>query len=249
MKPKDLLTTRNYPSILVYGPAGTGKTALVAQAPDAYMLDFDDGMRTAAILEDKFTPLRHECEFDTFIDENPLTPTIWKKDVENKITELRTLSALGKLPYKTIIVDSLTGMCKCMQMAIMSANGGSFVPPKIQHWGMLVAGLEKALTILRSLRCVLVVTAHEISIDVDNNNLIRPFSITKNHSLNKLAWLFDEVFHTSVKQMPQNKIQYQLTSRPTTSILARTRSSTIGTLDLATSGFAEILEKIGYKSE
>ena len=109
MKAKDLLLLSNYPSILIYGPAGTGKTALVSQAKDSYMFDFDNGMRTAALLDDKFTPLRHNCEFDTYVDANPESPNMWLK-ASTKIAEFSRLSAQGKLPYKAIIIDSHTGL-------------------------------------------------------------------------------------------------------------------------------------------
>jgi len=72
MKPADLLK-RNYPpSILIFGPPGSAKTSLVSQLSNAYMFDFDDGMKTAAMLHDKFFDARQLIEFDIFRDPNPL---------------------------------------------------------------------------------------------------------------------------------------------------------------------------------
>ena len=245
MKAKDLLSLVNNPSILFYGPAGSGKTGLVSQAKNSYMFDFDGGMRTAALMEDKFTPLRYECEFDTYVDDRPEFPKMWNKAVD-KILEFSKLSAAGKLPYDCIIIDSLTGMAKCMQLQIMVLAGGSFKKPQIQHWGDMVNEMEKALTILRSLKCLLLVTAHESVAEVDGINLVRPMSVTEKHGRNKLAWLFDEVLHTKLRPAGAGKHKYTLSGSETTSIMARTRSRMKGEFDFTEAGLEEVLEKIGY---
>ena len=245
MKAKDLLTLRNYPSILLYGPAGSGKTALASQASNSYMFDFDSGMRTAATLDDKFTHLRHECEFDTYVDMKPESPTQWMAAVK-KMQELSKLSSVGQLPYDCIIVDSLTGMIKALRLQSMYLAGDSFKKPQIQHWGDMVNETEKMLTIMRSLKCLLIVTAHEMSIEVDKTNLIRPLSVTGKHSLNKLAWLFDEVLHTRLKPAGGGKHKYTISGSSTSSIMARTRSGMTEEIDATSLGLADILTKIGY---
>ena len=252
MKAKDLLLLQNYPSVLIYGPAGTGKTALVSQANNSYMFDFDDGMRTAALLEDKFTSLRQDCEFDTYKDSEPSKPTRWSAFTK-KLFEFSKMSAKGKITHDgkdidTIIVDSLSGMAKSMQLHIMYvATTDAFRKPQIQHWGDMVSEIEKCLTILRSLKCLLIVTAHEMDFEVDGINLIRPLSITEKHGKNKLAWLFDEVLHTSLRPAGMNKHKYMLSGHSTTSILARTRSKMTEEIDVSEIGLAGVLEKIGYK--
>ena len=246
MKAKDLLLLQNYPSVLIYGPSGCGKTALASQAKNSYMLDFDSGMRTSALLQDNFTSLRQDCEFDTYVDTNPAAPNAFLR-AEAKLEELQKLSASGKLEYDCIIIDSLTGLTKCMQLQIMSLAGGSFKQPQIQHWGQLVNAVEKVLTILRSLKCMLIVTAHEMSFEVDGTNLVRPLSITEKHSKNKLMWLFDEVWHMKLKPVGMNKHKHIISSSSTTSIAARTRSGISSEIDITDSGLEALLTKIGYK--
>ncbi len=210
------------------------------------MLDFDSGMRTAAILNDKFSSLRWECEFDTFIDDKPFAPTAWLR-AEKKLEELQKQSALGTLKYDCIIIDSLTGLARCMQLQVMSQAGGPFKKPQIQHWGSLVNGMEKVLTILRAMKCLLLVTAHELSFEVDATNMIRPLSVTKDHSKNKIAWLFDEVLHMRLRQAGANKHKYMISGHSTASIMARTRSKMTEEIDVTDIGLAGVLEKIGYK--
>ena len=246
MKAKDLLLLSNYPSVLFYGPAGSGKTALVSQAKKSYMLDFDNGMRTAAILADKFTPLRQDCELDTYIDTNPFTPTAWLR-AEKKLEELQKASSNGTLKYDCIIIDSLTGLARSMQSQIMSMAGGPFEKPQIHHWGSLVNAMEKVLTITRAMKCLLLVTAHELSFEVDSVNLIRPLSVTKDHSKNKIAWLFDEVLHVHLRPAGANKHKYMVSGHSTTSIMARTRSNMTDDVDVTEIGLEGILTKIGYK--
>ena len=171
MKAKDLLSIRHNPSIMFYGPAGCGKTALVSQSPNSYMFDFDDGMLTAALLEDKFSSLRRNCEFDTYVEDNPNLPKMWMK-AERKINEFITQSAKGALKYDFILVDSLTGMSKAIYLQVMHQTGNVWNKPQIQHWGDMVLMMEKALTLLRSLKCPLILTAHEMSYVADGTNLI-----------------------------------------------------------------------------
>ncbi len=246
MKAKDLLLLSNYPSVLIYGSAGSGKTALVSQAKNSYMLDFDNGMRTAAILDDKFTSLRQNCEFDMYIDDIPKAPNAWLR-AEMKIEELSTLSAKKSLKYDCIIIDSLTGLVKAVQLQIMAMAGDSFRKPQIQHWGDMVNAIEKTLTILRSLKCLLIITAHEMTFKVDEINLVRPLSVTERHSKNKLAWLFDEVLHMRLRQAGANKHKYMISGHSTESILARTRSKMGGEIDITDIGLVGVLDKIGYK--
>ena len=247
MKAKDLLLKNNTPSILIYGPAGTGKTALVSQATNSYMLDFDGGMRTAALLNDKFTSLRQNCEFDTYVDENPQKPTAWLA-ASNKINNIIAESAAGTLKYDTVIVDSLTGLVKCMQLQIMmEETNDAFRKPQIQHWGTMVNTMEKTLTLLRAIKCVLLVTAHETDFEVDKVVCLRPLSVTERHSKNKLAWLFDEVFHSSIRPAGMNKSKYILSGHSTSSIMARTRSGMNEAMDITECGLQGILDKIGYK--
>lgn len=248
MKPADLLTRRNWPSILMYGPAGCGKTALLSQAKNCYIFDFDDGMRTAAVLDDKFKEQRHQCEFDIYKEENPLNPKRWLA-AEKKINELAQLSANNKLPYDCICIDSFSGLCMAIRYHCMNLTGDPFAKPQIQHWGTMINIVEKVLTILRSLKCLLIVAAHEMAIEVSGTHLIRPMSMTEKHGMNKMMWLFDEVWHMKVRPAGPNKHKYLVSTHSTDAIAARTRSNMQSDVDFTEIGLAGLLEMIEYKEE
>ena len=247
MKPTELLTRRNWPSLLFYGAAGCGKTGLIAQAKNCYIFDFDDGMRTAAILDDKFTPLRHQCEFDIYKEENPLKPQRWLA-AETKINSLAQQSADGKLEYDCIGIDSFSGLCQSVRYHVMNAAGDPFKKPQIQHWGTMINIVEKVLTILRSLKCMLIVNAHEMAIEVSGTHLIRPMSMTEKHGMNKMMWLFDEVWHMKVRPAGPNKHKYMISTHSTDAIAARTRSNMQSEIDFTEIGLAGLLEMISYKT-
>lgn len=246
MKVKDIdLAQKKHLSILIYGPAGSGKTDLVAQASGGYLFDFDDGMRSARILQDKFTPLRAEIEFDTYMDVDPVNPTAWMR-ANKKIIQLSDASAKGTLIYNAVIIDSLTGMARAIHLQTMLEAGGALKKAQIQHWGSMVDSMEIALTRLRGLNTLVIVTAHELNMEIDGDNKIRPMSVTKRHSLEKLAWLFDEVLYSSARPAGMNKVNYIVSGRPTSSIMARTRSGFNEAVVHNDIGLVGILAKIGY---
>ncbi len=229
MKALDLLTRDEPLSILFFGSAGSGKTALVSQiGSDGYLFDFDRGMRTAITLQDKFTPLRQSVEFDIYVDTNPAQPTAYLKARE-KLNQLVSLSSQKKLPYKYIALDSLTGLCRAVQLHTMfTMEHNAFAVPHIQHYGVMVNEVESVLTLLRSLGVTILVTAHEMLLETKEGDLIRIMSVTRPHGINKIPWQFDEVLYTKAKPRGQGKMEYTVTGAHTMSIgSARTRSGLI----------------------
>lgn len=234
------------PNILLYGPAGTGKTALVSQASNGYMMDFDDGMLTARNMEDEFSNLRKNIEFDTFLDTNPEKPKAWL-EAKKKVQSIVELVQAGKWEYDAFVVDSLTGMAKCASLHVMNGAGDPFKQPQIQHWGMMVREIESMLTRLRAMKVLKLTTAHELAIEHGGADCFTPKSITKPHSIDTLMWLFDEVWHTELRRAAQGKINFIVTGKPSSSYRCRTRSSLSVDVVHNEIGLAGLLEKIGFK--
>lgn len=261
MKAEDILK-RNYPpSILIYGSAGAGKTALVSQLSGGYMFDFDRGMRTAATLKDKFFDARSKIEFDDYRDEDPMKPVAYFGAMK-KLREIVTEVGARKWKYDACIIDSLTGMCKAGQLFIQGLGDKSnpmadpLAKMEVQNWGSLIAEIEKMLTLLRSLKVLTVVTAHIDIMETKKEGkgvmlgetevaAIHPMSATKSHGANKLMWLFDEVLYADARPAGQNKMNYSVSGTPTLTIKARTRSS-IGTVIHNEIGMKGLLEQMGY---
>lgn len=247
MKAQDLIKLNRPPTILLYGPAGSGKTALVAQAAKSYMFDFDGGMRTALTLKDKFSPLRQSIDFDTYIDADPLRPSAFVT-AKRKLMEIANLVNSGKWSYDGVIIDSLTGLCRSAQLSVLSmgANGNALGIPQIQHYGMMVNEVESVLTILRSMKCLVVVTAHEMLVETDDNTSIQIMSATRSHGMNRIPWLFDEVWHSYTRALGQGKFGYYITGQGGRAVVTRTRSG-IGELDVGSLGLYEALKKLEYE--
>lgn len=241
MKVKDLVNKP--PNLLIYGPAGSWKTGLVSQASGAYLFDFDDGMKTALMLKDDFTPLRHAIEFDTYNDENPMKPDAWMK-AKNKINQMVQECAAGKLKYDGVIIDSLTGLVKAVTLHVMACAGNAYKRPEIQHWGMMVQEVEIALTMIRAMNILRITTAHELALDKGGMDEMVPMSITKKHSVGKLMWLFDEVWRSFViGGQTQRGI---VSGRSTSSVKCRTRSGFNKDIRHDEIGLVGVLKMIGF---
>jgi len=251
MKAKDL--KGRAPNILIYGPVGTQKTALVSQAKNGYLFDFDNGMMIALMLDDKFKELRHSIEFDTYCDENPMHPKAWI-DARKKMADIVRQVQSKTWKYDSIIIDSLTGMAKAIQLHVLNCTGDSFKHPKIQDWGAMVTELERALTLMRACNVLRIVTAHQMPIETVKENAIfptldhiTPLSITRPHSESKLSWLFDEVWYSSVKAGARGVTNFIVDGRTNNTTRSKTRGGLLEAVVHNDIGLAGVLEKIGYK--
>jgi hypothetical protein len=215
-------------------------------------------MRTALTLNDKFTPLRKSVEFDEYWDEDVLCPAKYL-EAKKKLLEIAHLANSGGWNKDCVVLDSLTGLCRAVQLYIMSlgsksGSGYSLGVPQIQHYGLMVNEVESILTILRSMKCLVLATAHEMLIEVDDDsNPNKPpeiftyiLSATKPHGVNKIPWLFDEVLHTSTRPAGQGKNIYMLTGQRTRTIVARTRSG-IGDVNFGDEGLYGLLKRMSYE--
>ena len=256
MKPADILKKNTPPSILIFGPAGTRKTALVSQLSKAYLFDFDKGMRTAATFKDKFFDARQGIEFDVYRDPDPRKPTAFLGAMK-KMMDIVQLCGARKWKHDACIVDSLTGLCRAVQMHNQFASSqNSFAKMEIQNWGALVNDVEKFLTLLRSLHVLTIVTAHvdfiekkktSKSLETEITDMF-PSSATKKHGFKKLMWLFDEVLYADYRPIGANKMSYRVTGIPTGIIKARTRSG-IGLVRHDETGMVDLLKQMGYDYE
>lgn len=207
MKVKDLKD--HPPHILIYGAAGTGKTALVTQAKNAYCMDFDNGMLTARNLQDKFTPLRHDIEFDTYKDYNLTSPTAWMK-AKQKITRIAEKAHRGTWEFDCLVIDSITGMGRqCQNQIFFDAGllGKPLGGMGLKLYGHIVAELGNYMQILTALPCLTIVTTHELPITVGAGEFTETFlkpRIIGTKLPSQLPEFFDEVWYSSVKRQGQD---------------------------------------------
>jgi hypothetical protein len=219
MKATDLKTKP--PNILIGGPAGSGKTCLVAQASGGYLMDFDGHMKDVLPVKDKFSPLRNSIEFDEFVDRIDMVGgTVKLLTSKYLAAKARLLSCAeqsynGKWPFDALIIDSITGLCRAISLHVMACAGNPFKKPQIQHFGDMINEIESILTIIRSMPVLKLTTAHEMILfgTKDEHIGTRLMSATKPHGANKLAWLFDQVLMAKKRFRGQGKVDYIVTGK------------------------------------
>lgn len=97
---------------LVYGMPGVGKTSLMADFPNALLLDFEDGnFRSEVLIKAGVDIVEAE--------------SLAKSSVEDLI-------ALGQTDYKTIFVDTLPAFMKILAVLVIGR-----APANIRDWGIL----------------------------------------------------------------------------------------------------------------
>ncbi|MHA1759101.1 MAG: AAA family ATPase [Candidatus Heimdallarchaeota archaeon] len=237
----DMKKEEYLPSILLYGVAGCGKTCFATTAEKALILDFDDGVSSVLTLNDKHKELRQKTDLVSLREPDPNVPTSWVA-LEKKLNTLLVMSCKGTLPYKWVILDSLSGACIALKYHVMHCAGNTFDNPKIQHWGTMVLLLEKTMTLLRSLKCGLIVTAHESMQEINQSNVLRPLSITRNHGSDKLMWLFKETWHMESRKGAGGVRKYQISTRGTSTIPAVTRTSLPNTVDVTDKTIQDVIK-------
>lgn len=247
MQPKDILTTNRPPSIIEYGEAGSGKTALVAQASNAYMFDFDDGMRTAAKLEDKFFKERQSIEFDIYKELNPKAPCKYH-EARVKLMQIMQEVRTKKWEHDAIVIDSLTGLSKSIMMKVMKDEAAdALAKPQRNHWGSMVNYMEAFLATLRSIPVLTIVTAHVNSFEDEDGTVLGffPSSITRNHGKKSIPWMFDEVWYASRKPEGSGNLGYYVDGDFVYKYMTRSRSN-FGKVKHNEIGLRGLLEKVGY---
>ncbi len=243
MKAEDLIK-RNYPpKILMYGAGGTGKTALVSQASRGYLMDFDNGMRTAMKLEDQFTPLRKEIEFDIYNETNPQAPEAWLR-AKKKLIDIMNKCSRGEWEYDCLVIDGLSGLAEVVQNQIMAQCNKVMKKPEIREWGLIVAEVEIAIQIIKSLPILILVTAHELPIMVDDRHIMKILAPGTKLPAKIPTW-FDEVWYTKTR-VKAGQLTYIVSGRKTPAIEARTRSGMNTDFDHTEVGLKRVLSEIGF---
>jgi hypothetical protein len=198
-------------------------------------------MRTAAFLDDKFSSLRKQIEFEQYIDDSTTQPRAFL-DAKAKLISLQANN-----PYDAIVIDSLTGLARCIRLHVMSCTGNALANPQIQHWGQMVTELESILSLMRSFKCLAMVTAHTTDAEFSGQQLVLPMSVTEPHSKSKLTWLFNDVFFSKLALKPQGKIDWVMTNSINLGRVVKNQSCPPADYVVSEIGLAGLLDKMGYK--
>jgi len=213
-------------TVLIYGDSGNGKSVFASSFPGPIkVFDFDGKIASAAGywgIHDK-TRLDH-IDADDLQSMNA-DPEQYAK-FYSQLVELEKQARDGKLPWKTVVLDSLTTWCDALMREIIRQNPGikGAAPgmPGLQTYGIFGAKFREQLSRLLALPCNVVVTAH-IAIDKDEHTgeiLRRPLVIGRNASY--LPIIFGEVYR-AFTEIKDDKVTYWAQTQATPSYIARTQ--------------------------
>jgi hypothetical protein len=204
----------------------------------------------ALTIQDKFSPLRQSIEFDEFYEVNPKKPTAWLRAKKNLITIMEKAHR-GDWEFDCLVIDSLSGLAEVAQNQIMSQCGKPMGKPEIREWGLIVAEVENAIQIIKSLPCLVLVTAHELPITTADGSTIMKILAPGTKLPAKIPTWFDEVWYARTRRGQGDNMKYVVSGRKTSAIEARTRSGMNGDIEHNEIGLTGVLKQIGfdYKGE
>ena len=245
MKAKDLKKLNAPPKILLHGDCGNGKTALVSQLSNGYLMDLDGGMLTALNLKDKFTKYRQNIEFDTFKDESFRNPQGWNKFYA-KLLGIAELVNKGKWNYDALCIDSMTGITQIIKHFVMfSKANNALAEPERNHWGMMVNCMESVCSIIMTLKVPVIMTAHDCTVYTEDSAEYKVLSMTKNHG-EKIPWMFDEVWLSQIKKVGMKR-KFTLSGIGSASRIAKSKMNLGKDVDHTEIGLPGIFKIIGYE--
>ena len=244
MKANDLKKLNNPPKILLHGDCGNGKTGLVSQLSNGYLMDLDGGMLTALNLKDKYTKYRHNIEFDTFKDESFQNPQGWNKFYA-KLLKIAELVNKKKWQYDALCIDSMTGITQIIKHFVMfSKTGNALAEPERNHWGMMVNCMESVCSIIMTLKVPVIITAHDCTVYTEDSAEYKVLSMTKNHG-EKIPWMFGEVWLAQIKKKG-TKRSFTISGIGSSARIAKSKMNLGKDVDHTEIGLPGIFKMIGY---
>ena len=235
------------PRLLFYGNPGTGKTALALSGGDRVMaLDVDGGMRTGLTFKDKFYADRLNVEVKDCDETDPERPTSYAK-VRSYITSFAREARAGKATAKILVIDSWTSVCVAAKTKVAADNGRVGQRLFQNHWGFVIGDLEALVTIIKTIPAVVIVTAHKMFVnEEDQPDIAKGTVMCYGKKLpSVLVGAFDEVWHTKVKELPQDRVDIAIESQPSPAQMTRSRMQ-LPKDSRASEGLVALLMKIGH---
>lgn len=187
---KDLTLETLKMNIFVYGESGTGKTSFAGGFPKPYFFDFDNGMLA---LRGK------DVDYDTYVDLPGENPKAFR-EAQKKMQEFFRLHREGKLPYQTIVIDSLSTLQDIIISDIKYTNGTYGKPITQPEWGMIIPTIKKFVTEPTFINCHVVVLGHVVVEKDELTGVIKTLPLVYGKQLPELIPLwFDLVFNAEME--------------------------------------------------
>lgn len=246
---KDIVIPKNI-NMMIYGDNTTGKTVCATTAPKPIlMLDIDNRPQTYAGMDG--------IDYEIFSDSGNTAKAY--RDLSNI---LRSLSREKDLKYKTIVVDSTTGLLDIMTDDLLGLSGtgsGAHEGLDLKHWGTIDERFRKLFGIMRALDCLTIAISHE---QLFKDDLTGEITYATMHVGKKIAkkapGYFDEIYRAFTEKDRRTKeVSYLLQVQRDRKYPARTsfnlrdeNGRMIPILDpVEPQNITDILEKIAWAQE
>lgn len=235
------------PKVLLWGLAGSGKTCLTTTlGDDLELINCDPNIRAALMMKDVFSPER--AKVDIIANAAGDKPEYGFTRVKNRIYDIHKEIAAKTYKKKVVALDSLTTIGEFAMKSVM-LNAGKLADinklpiPTIPEWGLGIGEVENILALLISLPIPVIVIAHQLRIEIDENTKMIPWALGSKLP-DKLPRMFTEIWYSKVSKTASGD-KFFIQPKSTSSILAR---STCLTQDEGhEQGMKALLEKVGYK--
>lgn len=206
------LAQDDFIKVLVYGDSGTGKTCLAASFPYPIEIwDFDGKANSAGYFyrNDKERLENIEVKsYNRFPKETKIAE--WEK----RSREVELLARDGKLPFKTLVIDSVTTFTDAIlddymyrsQLGIKRARAGQ---PSMEDYGLLSRHIKQVTTGLMGLQCNVVFVGHVTTEKDENTGILRKTVMMPGKFAEKFPIYFEEVYVSKVDSKGQYLLQTQ----------------------------------------
>jgi len=246
---KDVKIPKNI-NMMIYGDNTTGKTVCALTAPKPLLiLDIDNRPQTYAGVDG--------VDYEIYADSGS-TATAYR----NLNTTLRTLSRDKNLKYKTIVLDSTTGLLDIITDDLLGLTGsgsGAHEGLDLKHWGTVDERYRKMFGILRALDCITIAISHEQMFKDDLTGEITYATMHVGKKIAKKApGYFDEIYRAFTEKDRRTKeVSYLLQTQRDRKYPARTSfnlrdedGKIVPILDpVEPQNIGKILEKIAWAQE
>jgi hypothetical protein len=206
------LATSDFVKVLVYGDSGTGKTCFASSFPGPIEYwDFDNKISSAAQFYKNDVSRLAQIDVHQYAG---LAPKVRMGEWEKRSRMIDSLKLTGPLPFKTLVLDSLTTFTHFMlEDYIYRSQTGIKRPLEginaIQDYQLLDRHLTTMITGVLSLPCHVVMLGH-LGIEKDEATGIisrQPFMPGK--FAHKLPIYFEEVYVSKVNAKNEYVLQTQ----------------------------------------
>lgn len=209
------------PKVLIYGPAGRGKTALALTLGEtAQVLDMDGNLEVGIGLKDNLQSERIKVDVKQFLD-NDYPEKIYAFNQVNKyVNGVAADCHKGTYPFKVLILDSLTALAAASENQIMGNAGKVGKAPQIQEWGLILREIENVLTTIRALPIPVFILAHETTFTAGDINQVQ-IAIPGQKLPGKITRMFSEIWYIRIRAVGGGSMEIYIQTMPTEFITCR----------------------------